>query len=226
MIILSGGKGSRLSSKIGKTPKSLINFKGQPFLIRLLEYYQIKGFQRLVLVLGYYHDQIIKIVKEHNISKICEFIIEDNPNGTGPAMIKGVGTANEEIVMLSNSDTFFAFDPVKLEDTAKEKQKSILLKAPKYVVNKNTSEKKDLSLGVDFQMESTGLLVVFKKHLDKFLDNQNLPKCWKYENTFQPWLIKNNFMEEVISDIPFFDFGISEHYEFLISDTKKIGFHL
>lgn len=57
-VILAGGKGTRLKPITDSLPKPMVEFHGKPFLQYLIEQLRDVGVDRIVLLLGYLHEQI------------------------------------------------------------------------------------------------------------------------------------------------------------------------
>ena len=53
VVILCGGKGTRLSEYTDKIPKPLIDVGGKPILLRIMEHYSNFGYNDFILCLGY-----------------------------------------------------------------------------------------------------------------------------------------------------------------------------
>jgi glucose-1-phosphate cytidylyltransferase len=53
VIILCGGKGSRLSEETAKKPKPMVEIGGKPILWHIMKYYSSFGYNKFVLALGY-----------------------------------------------------------------------------------------------------------------------------------------------------------------------------
>ena len=84
LIILCGGKGSRLGPLTKKTPKPLIKIGTRPFLHYLIKYYQRYNFKKIYLLAGYKGNQIKKYFNKKKFNFInVEVIIEKQPLGTG-----------------------------------------------------------------------------------------------------------------------------------------------
>ncbi len=58
IIILCGGKGTRLSEETTKKPKPMVEIGGMPILWHIMKIYSHYGFKRFLLALGYKGDQI------------------------------------------------------------------------------------------------------------------------------------------------------------------------
>jgi len=58
VVILCGGKGTRLSEETTKKPKPMVEVGGKPILWHIMKIYSHYGFKRFILSLGYKGDQI------------------------------------------------------------------------------------------------------------------------------------------------------------------------
>ena len=59
VIILCGGKGTRLSEETRLKPKPMVEIGGMPILWHIMKLYSYYGFKRFILALGY-KSEIIK----------------------------------------------------------------------------------------------------------------------------------------------------------------------
>ena len=122
-IILAGGLGTRLRGVIPDIPKCMAPIAGKPFLHYIIADLQSKGFDRIILSLGYKHEMIEKWLSTLNTSAKISYIVENTPLGTGGAVklalartaaekgISGVSTdAEENEIFILNGDTFFSID--------------------------------------------------------------------------------------------------------------------
>jgi len=53
VVILAGGRGTRISEETISRPKPMVEIGGKPILWHILKHYGHHGFQRFVLCLGY-----------------------------------------------------------------------------------------------------------------------------------------------------------------------------
>jgi D-glycero-alpha-D-manno-heptose 1-phosphate guanylyltransferase len=105
-IILAGGLGTRLRSRISGVPKAMAPIAGRPFLEILLRQLERCGCTRVVLAVGYMHAAI----EEHFGGSFggvrLEYAVEDSPLGTGGAIRSTLAMAREDAVLVLNGDTF------------------------------------------------------------------------------------------------------------------------
>src|SRR5947209_13754533 len=62
VIILCGGRGTRLQEHVPAVPKPLVEIGGRPILWHVIQIYLAQGFQRFLLLTGYRRDQIASFV--------------------------------------------------------------------------------------------------------------------------------------------------------------------
>lgn len=110
LVILAGGRGSRISNYTKNNPKPLIKFSKKHFISYLIDYYAKYPFRKIYILAGY---KGYKIFKNYN-NVLCngikiKCIIEKKKLGTGGALsqLKRV-TENNLIVM--NGDSFIKCD--------------------------------------------------------------------------------------------------------------------
>ena len=69
VVILCGGKGTRLREETEFRPKPLVEIGGIPILLHIMEIYAAQGFKQFVLCLGYKGDLIKKYFLEHKFNR-------------------------------------------------------------------------------------------------------------------------------------------------------------
>lgn len=108
VIILAGGKGTRLASIVFDRPKPLALIQGKPFLDLLIEKLQkMSIIHRIILAIGYKAEQIKERYKE---KKNIFFSEEKSPLGTGGAIKKALSLTTSNPLLLLNGDSYLSFD--------------------------------------------------------------------------------------------------------------------
>jgi NDP-sugar pyrophosphorylase family protein len=109
-VILSGGRGERLGKLTEKTPKPLLPVAGKPFLEHIIERLRSYGIRNLLLSVGYLSDRIIDHFGDGaNMSVSITYAVEDEPAGTGGALLLARDQLDEAFLVL-NGDTLFDID--------------------------------------------------------------------------------------------------------------------
>jgi D-glycero-alpha-D-manno-heptose 1-phosphate guanylyltransferase len=109
-IVLAGGLGTRLKSKLDGIPKAMAPIAGRPFLEILLHELKREGFSRALLSVGHLREVIQDHFGAFWQGLALEYVIEETPLGTGGAIRKALACASEESVLVLNGDTFLAAD--------------------------------------------------------------------------------------------------------------------
>ena len=109
-IILAGGLGTRLSSRLKGIPKPMAPVSGRPFLEIQLNQLSRAGCARVLLSVGYLHE----VIQDHFGSFFrgmrLDYVIENAPLGTGGAIRTALARAAEDDVFVLNGDTFLQTD--------------------------------------------------------------------------------------------------------------------
>lgn len=122
VIILAGGMGTRLQGVVHQVPKPMAPVKGRPFLNYLLNWLLNYPVSRIVFSVGYKAD----IIKHHfgnvfnNIPVL--YAEEQEPLGTGGAILNALKYTTDNDVLIVNGDTYFPVDIdrfLKFHTTAK-----------------------------------------------------------------------------------------------------------
>ena len=110
VIILAGGFGTRLKKELPNLTKPMAPIAGQPFLEILLKSLSNKGFQRIILSLGYMSEKIVNYFGDNFLGMDLIYVIENKPLGTGGAIRKSFEKCNDDYVLVINGDTFIDID--------------------------------------------------------------------------------------------------------------------
>ena len=106
-IVLAGGFGTRLQSVVKDIPKPMAPVAGKPFLEHLLQYLSQYGIEKSILSVGYKWETIKNYFGDSYGEMKLEYSVEDEPLGTGGAILKAVQSSDEEQFFVFNGDSFF-----------------------------------------------------------------------------------------------------------------------
>jgi NDP-sugar pyrophosphorylase family protein len=113
VVILCGGKGSRLAAAVNDRPKPMAEINQQPFLDILIGHFTKFGLKRFVLCTGY----MSEIIKEYYRRKSgrVEFVISEEaiPLGTAGCIKKAKQLLQSRSILVANGDSFC---PINLHD--------------------------------------------------------------------------------------------------------------
>ena len=109
-IVLAGGLGTRLASRLRGLPKPMAPVAGRPFLEILLSQLRRSGCSRVLLSVGHQHTVIQNHFGASFHGMPIDYVIESVPLGTGGAIRLALAQAREESVLVLNGDTFLDAD--------------------------------------------------------------------------------------------------------------------
>ncbi len=114
-IILSGGKGTRVSKFTKKIPKCLIDINGQPFLYYQLKLLKKNNINNVIISVGYLAENVNEYLK-HNVNFLNLKIIDDGKKllGTGGAIVKSLKFLKTNFFVIYG-DSYLDFDMYKLK---------------------------------------------------------------------------------------------------------------
>jgi glucose-1-phosphate cytidylyltransferase len=98
VVILCGGKGTRLSEETVRRPKPMVEIGGKPILWHIMKYYSSFGFNRFILALGYKADYIKQYFYNYKVTN-SDFTINMQP-GTPPTFYNSPEEKDWEITFI------------------------------------------------------------------------------------------------------------------------------
>lgn len=105
-LILAGGLGTRLRPVLGENlPKALASIDGQPFLSWVLRWLEQQRVTDVVLSLGHGRGEITNWLSQQSLGLSVTIIEEDEPLGTGGAIVHALKTCGEPQMIVLNGDT-------------------------------------------------------------------------------------------------------------------------
>ena len=101
VVLLAGGKGTRLGSLTKDTPKPLVTINGRAVLDHILIRLRLEGFERFIICVGH----LAHKMAEHEFPVPVELIYEQEPLGTGGATRKAFELKGLDEAWVLNADT-------------------------------------------------------------------------------------------------------------------------
>ncbi len=108
VVILCGGKGTRLQPITDECPKPLVPVDGRPFLSYLLERLEAEGAEEVILSTGYLAEQVDTFVDRTDWDFSLRTVREEEPLGTGGALRHVADAAGLDTFIAMNGDTLFS----------------------------------------------------------------------------------------------------------------------
>ncbi len=114
VVLLAGGRGTRLGALSESVPKPLAAVAGKPFIQYLVEDYRRFGFGDFLILAGHLGRQIEDFFGRRPVAgATVRVLIEPEPRGTGGAL-REAGDWLAETFLLANADTLFAINYLDL----------------------------------------------------------------------------------------------------------------
>ncbi|TFB10136.1 D-glycero-D-manno-heptose 1-phosphate guanosyltransferase [Candidatus Marinimicrobia bacterium MT.SAG.2] len=218
-IILAGGLGTRLKSKVKDVPKPMAIVNGRPFLEYILTHLQRGGVTKAVISVGFMN----KVISDHFRYRFgtidIEYSVEDAPLGTGGGILQSLKFVNTNPILVVNGDTYFQIDIFKLLAVHSAKDADVTI-AAKFL------EDPDRYGTVKF--DKTGSLVSFEEKVKgkagfinggiylinkDILLSASLPPVFSFEIDFLNKRSGDINIQIMPSDDYFIDIGTSDDFE-------------
>ena len=116
VVILCGGKGTRLSEVVRDRPKPMSEINGRSFLDILIGYVSGFGFKRFILSVGYKADYIKDYYKNNRFSFEILFSRENEPLGTAGGVKQAENLVQSNPFLVMNGDSFCPVDLLQFLD--------------------------------------------------------------------------------------------------------------
>lgn len=229
-IILAGGKGARLRSRVADLPKPMAPVADRPFLELLLDQLERQNIHDIVLSLGYKSEHIVRYFEERpRATQRLNFVIEDAPMGTGGAIRMAAEQHPAPYYLVLNGDSFCDTD---LQDFISSVYRSEFTNGMlaalqpdcsrygKLTVHKHSGkvimiEEKKPNAGPG--LINAGVYFLSAEFLHKHCPQQG---AFSFEQTAFPALVGGGLYAYTKAG-PFIDIGIPEDYDFLCAHTEQ-----
>lgn len=214
-IILAGGLGTRLQPILSDKPKAMAPINGRPFLELVLNNLASKGFDHVVISVGYLSEQIINYFGSKFLGVKLDYAIETIPLGTGGATKLALSLCENDHVFIFNGDTFIDLEVIEVDKIWLSKRRPIIVgkfleDVSRYgviqsenfqVISFNEKNKKGAGI------INAGCYVLKREQLKFFELNS-----FSLENEFFPKEIQKNIFDLFVSNALFIDIGIPGDY--------------
>ena len=110
ILILAGGRGSRLQPALPDCPKVLAPVNGRPFVLHLLDALAAAGFRRAVLCTGWRAAQVEQAIGASYRGISLAYSVETSPLGTAGALRQALPLLASASVLALNGDSFLEVD--------------------------------------------------------------------------------------------------------------------
>lgn len=121
VVIMAGGRGTRISSIASEIPKPMIPICGKPVLQHEIECLRDQGFTDIILTVSYMADAIINYFGDGSkIGVRIDYFIEEEPLGNAGALFRIKDKLSDDFLLL-NADSLFNVDFNRFVNYHKEK---------------------------------------------------------------------------------------------------------
>ncbi len=110
VLILAGGKGTRLKEAVRDRPKVLAPVDGQPWLYYLLRQLEGAGVRKVVLCTGYMAEKVEEAFGARLGDLEIQYSVEVQPLGTAGALRNALPKCQHSEILVLNGDSYCEFD--------------------------------------------------------------------------------------------------------------------
>lgn len=111
VVIMAGGRGTRIAELFPDIPKPLIPVNGMPILEREIRSLASQGFKDLILTVGYLSDKITEYFGNGSqLGVKIDYFVEEKPLGNAGALFQLREKIGDEPFLLLNADAAFDVD--------------------------------------------------------------------------------------------------------------------
>ena len=222
VVILCGGKGTRLREKTEFMPKPLIRVGGMPILWHIMKHYSHHGYKDFILCLGYKGNMIKEYFKDNNENWNIEFVDTGEDSTKAERLMKIKDYINTEKFLAAYGDDISDININETVNFHLKHGKMVTLTAIPLYSNFGILEMNDNNEIIKFKEKPrlhghwfNGGFFVFNKKIFDYLNKGDLEKevfeflskenqiigfkhkgFWKFMNTFKDWQELNELWKE------------------------------
>jgi len=220
-IILAGGFGTRLQSVVNDKPKCLADINGKPFLYYICKHLARFHFCKVVFAVGYMKDMVKDYVMNHRdeFKFAFDFAEEEEPLGTGGAIMNALPYCDTEDFFVVNGDTFFDvnIDEMSVFQQNQMADCTVALKPMQHADRYGLVDLDPATQAIrgfrEKQEGSSGLINggVYCLFRPSFL-NIPFPKVFSFEKDYLEKMLTERDLYGMVQDKYFIDIGIPDDY--------------
>jgi D-glycero-alpha-D-manno-heptose 1-phosphate guanylyltransferase len=230
VIILAGGKGTRLQSVVSDVPKPLAPVNGRPFLDYQLALLQkAPQIGKVVLAIGHLADRVIAHYTAHKPALDLFFAVETVSLGTAGGLRNALSlTASQQILAL-NGDSIFNWDVAALREAhCRLNAKATISLLEVGDVSRYGSVRVQNGLATSFHEKSVdakpgsingGVYLFDRAVIEKIAEGQQV----SLEREILPVLAKERKLAAVSFKSDFIDIGLPETYKLAETFMARFG---
>ena len=226
-LILAGGIGSRLKSVVNDRPKPMAEIENRPFLFHLLSRIVRFNCDEIFISVGYQKEIIKDYFGDSFKGFKINYVEEDEPLGTGGAIVKGLEMISKPYAIVINGDTLTNINYKSIEEIHKKDGNSLIsvkqiANPDRYdLINFDDSSKKVINISKSSlngkSFINTGTYLIKKNNLMEFKNGN----YYSMERDILPYLIKINDLYVFQNNHKFIDIGVPLDYEKLRNDFSE-----
>ena len=226
-VILAGGLGTRLREQVKNVPKPMAPIAEKPFLEYLLDHLISFDITDIILSVGYLSHSIIDHFGNSFKTAQINYTLEDEPLGTGGAILKASLEISNEPFLVLNGDTFLNLNYHKFINWYQENPNDlsmVLRSVPDTFRFDSIQCKKDTITAIHGKgIKEPGLInagiYIIKPNLFK---KTKLNNRFSFEEDFLKKYCKDLNPRAYISSDYFIDIGIPDDYALAQTDLPKL----
>ena len=192
VVIICGGKGSRLKKNYESTPKALIEFKQKPNLHYQIDQLKKNGINDFLFLTNHLNKKITNFLKKINL-KNCKILSDKHLFGTAGALINAKKYLKKEFIVLY-SDIFIEFDFKNFIKFSRKKNFDCV------VVVQANSHPHD-SDTVEYDRNNIINKIIFKNSENKKINNSTASIFYFKKKAIKNIVFKKNSFKDIARDI-------------------------
>tara|TARA_B100002019_G_C21270359_1_gene601870 strand:+ start:3026 stop:4189 length:1164 start_codon:yes stop_codon:yes gene_type:complete len=215
LVILCGGRGTRLGKITKNIPKPLLKINDESFLEILIKFYQKYNLNKIFLLAGYKSELIKKKFHRKLFNLIpCEVIVEKKPMGTGGSLYLLRNKIKKNFILI-NGDSFINYNRDKFFNfnTKKKSHKILITKNINYKSNSklaNLEIKNKKIFLKEYSGKMNAGVYKFNKDIFRFIKN----RFQSLEEEVIPKIIIEKKLYGEFSSEEFIDIGIKKNLNY------------